>query len=69
MPASTDLGIQPEVTGRATLTMASRHGASAIGSSTHEKATRGHGSVMGPLRELLAIDHRQMLEAFRSHVL
>jgi hypothetical protein len=37
MPASTDLRIQPELTERA-LTMLTRHGASAIGSSTHEKA-------------------------------
>src|SRR5438477_8563065 len=26
--------------------------------------TRSHGSLMGPLRELLAIDHRQALEFF-----
>jgi hypothetical protein len=43
--------------------MLSRHGVSALGSSTHEKATLTV-SVMGPLRELLAIDHRQTLEFF-----
>jgi hypothetical protein len=43
--------------------MLSRHGASATGSSTHEKAA-STVSLRGPLRELLAIDQRQTLEFF-----
>jgi hypothetical protein len=43
--------------------MLTRHGASAPGSSTHEKAA-STVSVSGPLRELLAIDQRQTLEFF-----
>ena len=40
------------------MTMARRHG-------VHQRpSTRSHGGVMGPLRELLAIDHRQALEVF-----
>src|SRR6266699_5670816 len=40
------------------MTMARRHG-------VHQRrSTRSHGGVMGPLRELLAIDHRQTLEFF-----
>ena len=40
------------------MTMARRHG-------VHQRpSTRSHGGVMGPLRELLAIDHRQALEFF-----
>src|SRR3977135_1775084 len=38
--------------------MAGRHG-------VHQRpSTQSHGGVMGPLRELLAIDHRQALEFF-----
>jgi hypothetical protein len=43
--------------------MLTRHGASATGSSTHEKAA-STVSLRGPLRELLAIDQRQTLEFF-----
>ena len=40
------------------MTMARCHG-------VHQRpSTRLHGGVMGPLRELLAIDHRQALEFF-----
>src|SRR5712692_6822793 len=40
------------------MTMARRHG-------VHQRpSTRSHGGVMGSLRELLAIDHRQALEFF-----
>src|SRR6202163_3877444 len=38
--------------------MARRHGVH------RRRSTRSHGGVMGPLRELLAIDHRQALEYF-----
>ena len=43
--------------------MLTRHGASATGSSTHEK-TASTVSLRGPLRELLATDQRQTLEFF-----
>jgi hypothetical protein len=46
-----------------TLTMLTRHGASATGSRTHENAA-STVSLSGPLRELLAIDQRQTLEFF-----
>jgi hypothetical protein len=46
-----------------TLTKLTRHGASATGSSTHEKAA-STVSLSGPLRELLAIDQRETLEFF-----
>jgi hypothetical protein len=40
------------------MTKTRRHG-------VHQRpSTRSHGGVMGPLRELLAIDHRQALEFF-----
>ena len=37
MPASTELGIQPDVRQVRTFTMGSRHGASGIGPSTHDR--------------------------------